>query len=214
MSLDIDKEDVIPFLASRWSRFNAGHADTLLGQWLQQTMQNTGPAGRVIGRHHQRCLVRAARRQQISSNHEKARRVIGPIFNIVNHYPELIDVGGNFRANRRSAILISGSSGTCRIAGHADQLDMRQVLAQPATTLRQGLFMGADSLNLLQTLHLAHQVLLDFEFDFARYLKRRRQEHIQGVIHRPFCRVFDRHHAEIGGTALDFLKDLIDRMER
>ena len=62
--------------------------------------------------------------------------------------------------------------------------------------------------------HAAHQVMIDAQLHLAADLERRAQEHVERVIDRALARILDRHHAEIGDAALDFVKHLVDRRQR
>ena len=63
-------------------------------------------------------------------------------------------------------------------------------------------------LDVLEAIHLAHEMLLNLQLNLAGNLERRCQEHIQRMIDRALGRVFDRNYAKVGRAALHFLEIL------
>jgi hypothetical protein len=101
------------------------------------------------------------------------------------------------------------------VARDGNLLDVRQMLREPAPTLRQRLRMGTHSLDFLEVLHASHQMLVNAQLDFTANLQRRRQEHVERVdVHRAFARVLDRRDTEVRRAALDLVKDLVDGGDR
>src|SRR5208337_2322012 len=109
----------------------------------------------------------------------------------------------------RSA-LIARAARPFRIARDGHSLDVGQLVIVPSPALRQCLRMGADSLDIGNTAHAAHQAVMNAQFHFAADLERRTEEHVERMIDRALARVFDGHHAEIGDPALDFMKYFVD----
>ena len=130
-------------------------------------VQDAGATGRIAGRNQNRRLVLAAGRQQVAANHEKTRGVVRPVLDVVDQNLEIVDIGGSLRSDRRRAVFVARPPRAGGIARHADQLDVRQILANPAATLCQRLLMRTNSLDLVEAFVPGQQVLFDAQLDLT-----------------------------------------------
>ena len=129
-------------------------------------MQHAGTR-RVTGGHQDSGLVVATGRQQFPAYHEESCGVVGAVFDIRDQRIQAVNIGSGLSADRCSTLLVARPSCPCRVAAHANQIHMRQVLPQPAPALGYRLLVCAYALDVFQGLHTAEQMLLNFQFYLA-----------------------------------------------
>ena len=147
----------------------------MLGQRLEQPKQRTRIVGVARG-DQQGGAVGAALAEELASDDQEARGVVGAIFDFMGEQPEAVDFGGSGATRDcRGAALIARAPCALGIARHGDALDLRQVLVQPTAALRQRLSMGAHPFDVGHVAHAAHQVVTDAQLHLAAYLQGRAQ---------------------------------------
>src|SRR5574341_674167 len=104
--LDVDEEDIFPKrrAQARGARFDARHADAVLGERREQRVDG---AGLVFRRHHERGAVLSGRRRVEVTEHEKARRVVRVVLDRPREHAELVAPGRRLAGDRRRSRFFS-----------------------------------------------------------------------------------------------------------
>ena len=195
----------------RRPRFDPVHADAAPRQRLQHAVQRAGP---VADEHQQRGAVVAGRRERFATEHQEARGVVAAVLDRAGDALQAVHQARGLAGDRRCVVGVACTARAFRIARDRQLLRPRQVRAQPAGGLREGLRVGIDALDVLDPAAARQQVLVHAQFDFAADLQRRGEEQVEGDLDRALPGVLDRDHAEVGVAGRDFLEHLLDAGHR
>src|SRR5688572_19607267 len=166
MPLDVKEENVVPFLAMRRARLDARETDLVFRERLEQPEQRTWRVG-VQRRTQDGGAIFAGRLEHLLAHYKKAGGVVLAILDLRGQHLQAVDVGSGLAGDGGRALLVAGAARGLGIAGDRDTRHLGQVFVEPATALRQRLRMAADALDLLETLHAAHQELMDAQLDLT-----------------------------------------------
>src|SRR5687767_1869322 len=103
MADDVDEEDIVPLAAARGTRLDTRHADAVLRERTEQTVERSGRL-RVAGRYQQRGLVAAAGAEQLAADHQEARRIVRSILDLRDDDVQAVNLGRRLPRDCRRAI--------------------------------------------------------------------------------------------------------------
>src|SRR5688572_14165845 len=106
--------------------------------------------------NQQSCAVLTARLKQLAANHQEARGVIGPIFDLSHQHVQPIDFRRCLTGNGRRTFFVPRSASTFSVAGHWHPLYSWKMFLKPGATLGKRLGVRTDALNAIESVHAAH----------------------------------------------------------
>src|SRR5262245_7564815 len=93
MALEIHEEHVVPLAPPRGSRLDAGQAEAMTREWLEQPIERSRCVGVPDG-DEKRGAVLAAWREELAPEHEKPRGVVRPILDFRGEHLQAVDFSG------------------------------------------------------------------------------------------------------------------------
>ena len=150
----------------------------MIGERLQQTQQSTGY---VFGRYQQGCFIVTTGTDILLTDNDEASGIVGHILDVLEADLQSEDFHRGQPADGSGVILGGSKPGRLGIATDRNTFGARQVLIEPATTLREGLLVRVNMFDSRDILQLRCQVMVYGNLNLTANLQTLIDKHIEGV---------------------------------
>src|SRR5258706_598020 len=208
MTFDVDVEVVLPLPGARGPRLQARHVDAVRRERRDQLVQG---AGSVVRGHDERGAVFAGGAGVVRSEHQETGPVLGIVLDRAREQLETVARGCDLGTDRRRRRLLRRDARGFGVARERNALGARQVLREPAVTLREGLRVRIDLAYRLDRRPFRHQVLLHAQHHFGADLQGRREQQVERASDRAVGGVFHGDDRVLRGPRLGGAEHLVDR---